>query len=32
MKKEIRSSERNQPVTEWAPGLILSFQLILGGA
>jgi len=28
MKKEIRSSERNQPVTEWAPELVLSFNLI----
>jgi hypothetical protein len=27
-KKVIRSQERNQPVTEWAPELLLSFHLI----
>ncbi len=27
-EKVICSTERNQPVTEWAPGLILSFNLI----
>ncbi len=28
MKKGIRSSERNQPVAEWAPELVLSYNLI----
>ena len=27
-RPEFRSPERKQPVTEWAPELILSFQLI----